>query len=245
MGCVHTMLREARDTLVPDLSGPKGPLPPLLLVLTVVTGLVDAFSYLALGRVFVANMTGNVVFLAFSVAGAGGFSVTASVLALVTFALGALAGGWLVRLMPGQIGRLLLAVTAAQAALVVAACAVGAAVDLPAAGGARWVLVALLGLAMGGQNAVARRLAVPDLTTTVLTLTVTGMAADSRLTGGPGSRAGVRLLSVLAMFLGALIGAALIVHGHRDVPLLCAAVALVAVAGALVPFRSASGGWAG
>ena len=42
------------------------PLPPLLLGLTVVTGLIDAFSYLALGHVFVANMTGNVVFLAFA-----------------------------------------------------------------------------------------------------------------------------------------------------------------------------------
>jgi hypothetical protein len=37
-----------------------------LLTLTAVTGLVDAVSYLRLGRVFVANMTGNVVFLGFS-----------------------------------------------------------------------------------------------------------------------------------------------------------------------------------
>jgi uncharacterized membrane protein YoaK (UPF0700 family) len=37
-----------------------------LLGLTVVTGLVDAVSYLRLGRVFVANMTGNVVFLGLS-----------------------------------------------------------------------------------------------------------------------------------------------------------------------------------
>nr|WP_262413333.1 YoaK family protein [Streptomyces acidipaludis] len=239
------MLREARDTLVPDLSGPKGPLPPLLLLLTVVTGLVDAFSYLALGRVFVANMTGNVVFLAFSLAGAGAFSVTASVLALVAFALGALAGGWLIRLMPGQPLRLLRAVTAAQALLVAAACVLGAEVALPAAGTARWVLVVLLALTMGGQNAVARRVAVPDLTTTVLTLTVTGIAADSRLVGGPGSRAGVRLLSVLAMFLGALAGAALIVHGHRDVPLLCATLLLMAVAGALLSLRRPAGVRAG
>jgi hypothetical protein len=36
-----------------------GPLPPLLLALTAVTGLVDAASYLKLGHVFVANMTGT------------------------------------------------------------------------------------------------------------------------------------------------------------------------------------------
>ncbi|GAA4955443.1 hypothetical protein GCM10023238_22610 [Streptomyces heliomycini] len=43
-----------------------------MLVLTVVTGLIDAVSYMALGRVFVANMTGNVVFLGFALAGAPG-----------------------------------------------------------------------------------------------------------------------------------------------------------------------------
>jgi hypothetical protein len=47
-----------------------GPLPLLLLALTVVTGLVDAVSILRLGRVFVANMTGNVVFTGFAVTGA-------------------------------------------------------------------------------------------------------------------------------------------------------------------------------
>ena len=44
-----------------------GPLPLLLMLLTTVTGLVDAVSYLALNHVFVANMTGNVVFLGFAV----------------------------------------------------------------------------------------------------------------------------------------------------------------------------------
>ena len=50
---------------------PDGPLPVFLVGLTVVTGLVDAFSYLSLGHVFVANMTGNVVFLGFALAGVG------------------------------------------------------------------------------------------------------------------------------------------------------------------------------
>ena len=59
------MLSEVRQTIFPPRDGPHGLLPPLLLGMTVVTGLVDAFSYLTLGHVFVANMTGNVVFLAF------------------------------------------------------------------------------------------------------------------------------------------------------------------------------------
>jgi uncharacterized membrane protein YoaK (UPF0700 family) len=241
---VPTMLREIRDTLVPSRSGPHGPLPPLLLALTLVTGLVDAFSYLALGRVFVANMTGNVVFLAFSLAGASGFSVTASVLALVAFAVGAAVGGRLCVLIAGHRGRLLLAGTAVQVVLFLAAMVMAELVALPARGGTRAALIVLLGLAMGMQNAVVRRLAVPDLTTTVLTMTITGMAADARLAGGPGSKAGRRLVSALAMFLGALTGAALIVHGHPDVPLPICAGLLLAVATALAPLRRSTPAWA-
>jgi uncharacterized membrane protein YoaK (UPF0700 family) len=64
--------------------------------MTVVTGLVDAFSYLALGHVFVANMTGNVVFLGFAVAGAHGFSIAASLIALASFGVGSIIGGRIV-----------------------------------------------------------------------------------------------------------------------------------------------------
>ncbi|MFD1277826.1 YoaK family protein [Streptomyces kaempferi] len=62
-----------------------GPLPGLLLALTVGTGLVDAVSYLTLGHVFVANMTGNVVFFGFAVAGVGGISWPATLLAVGCF----------------------------------------------------------------------------------------------------------------------------------------------------------------
>ena len=73
-----------------------GPLRGLLLLLTVVTGVVDAVSILALGRVFVANMTGNVVFAAFAVVGAPGFSLSASLFALAGFLVGAYGGGVLI-----------------------------------------------------------------------------------------------------------------------------------------------------
>lgn len=241
---MHRALREARDTLIPDPGGPHGPLPPLLLALTLVTGLVDAFSYLALGRVFVANMTGNVVFLGFSLAGASGFSVAASLVSLAAFTVGAALGGRLAHGMPGHRGRLLLAVTAAQTALVVAAWVLAATTGLPARGGRRAALIVLLGLAMGGQNAVVRKLAVPDLTTTVLTMTITGMASDGRLGGGSDAKAGGRLLSAAAMFLGALAGAALIGHVGRELPLPAAAAVLAAVAGALVTQRRSTRRWA-
>ncbi len=85
-------LTEIRGTLVPDRAGRHGPL-PLLIGLTLVTSLVDAFSYLTLGHVFVANMTGNVVFLGFALAGAPGFSIAASLAAVAAFGFGALLGG--------------------------------------------------------------------------------------------------------------------------------------------------------
>src|SRR3954463_16528359 len=70
-------------------------LPPLLLALTAVTGFVDAVSYLALGHVFTANMTGNIVFLGFAMTSAPGLSIARSAAALGAFAIGAVGGGQL------------------------------------------------------------------------------------------------------------------------------------------------------
>ena len=106
-----TFVTDARETIAPRRRDKDGLLPPLLVSLTVVTGLVDAFSYLVLGHVFVANMTGNVVFFAFALAGVGGFSATASVAAIGSFAAGALVAGRLGRSLAAR-RELLLGVTA-------------------------------------------------------------------------------------------------------------------------------------
>ena len=90
---MNSVLTDIRQTLIPGRDSRDGPLPPLLVAMTLVTGLVDAFSYLLLGHVFVANMTGNVVLLGFALVGAPGFSIAASLAAIVSFALGALIGG--------------------------------------------------------------------------------------------------------------------------------------------------------
>src|ERR1700726_1143885 len=100
-------MTDAWHTLVPPAGDRHGPLSPLLLILTVVTGLVDAFSYLVLGHVFVANMTGNVVFLGFALAGASGFSIPASLVALGSFVLGSFGGGLLGSRLGQHRGRLL------------------------------------------------------------------------------------------------------------------------------------------
>src|SRR6185295_17261301 len=68
-------------------------LPLLLYLFTAVSGLVDAISYIALGHVFTANMTGNIVFLGFAAAGVPGLSALRSLTALTAFLLGALIGG--------------------------------------------------------------------------------------------------------------------------------------------------------
>lgn len=224
---------EVRETLIPGNEGKHGPLPLLLTAMTVVTGLVDAFSYLVLGHVFVANMTGNIVFLGFAFAGASGFSILASLVALGAFALGALVGGALGSRLGLHRGRLLSIAATLQAILlaisVVLALLAGKVTPVgPTAYG--YSLIVLLGIAMGLQNATARKLAVPDLTTTVLTLTITGIAADSRIVGGSGSKAGRRLLSVLAMFLGALVGALLIFHVSIAAPLAIAFIIKVGIA---------------
>jgi uncharacterized membrane protein YoaK (UPF0700 family) len=99
-----------------------------------------------------------------------------------------------------------------------------------------------LGLAMGLQTAVARRLAVPDLTTTVLTQTLTGLAADTP-GGGEPSRPGRRLLSVLAMFAGALVGAALVLHGHLVAALALTLVLLAATCGAVHRLSAGEAAW--
>ncbi|MEU5580664.1 YoaK family protein [Streptomyces huasconensis] len=209
---MRELLADAARTLVPPKGDRHGPLPPLLLTLTLVTGVVDAVSYLALGHVFVANMTGNVVFLGFALAGAAGLSAPASVVSMAAFLTGALAGGRLGTRFAAHRGRLLAVAAGLQAALVAAATVTAAVAHGATAAPARYSLIVLLGLAMGLQNAVARRLGVPDLTTTVLTLTLTGLAADSTPAGGAAPRPGRRVLSVLVMFLGALTGALLLTH---------------------------------
>ena len=81
----------------------------------------------------------------------------------------------------------------------------------------------------------ARRLAVPDLTTTVLTLTLTGFAADSSLAGGGNPRPGRRVIATAAMFAGAAVGALLLlrVSAGAVLALVLVLVAVVLAAAAL------------
>jgi uncharacterized membrane protein YoaK (UPF0700 family) len=225
---MSTFLAEVRETLVPG-SGRFGPLPPLLISMTVVTGLVDAFSYLVLGHVFVANMTGNVVFLGFAVAGAHGFSIGASLVALVSFGVGSVVGGRIVATYGHHRGRHLAISMAAESTFLAASVILALWSSNTPQHVFRYALIVVLSLATGIQNASIRKLAIPDLTTTVLTMTVTGIGADSVLGGGVGSKSGRRLVAIAAMFLGALLGALLVLHVRIVLPLALALVVIVGV----------------
>jgi uncharacterized membrane protein YoaK (UPF0700 family) len=235
---MSTFLLEARQTLVPGADR-FGPLPPLFIALTLVTGLVDAFSYLVLGHVFVANMTGNVVFLGFAVAGAHGFSIAASLVALASFGVGSVFGGRLIARYGDHRGRHFAAATAVQSVFLAVAVVLALVSATPPQGGFKYSLIIVLSLATGGQNATARKMALPDLTTTVLTMTVTGLGADSALGGGHGSKSGRRLIAIAAMFLGALIGALLVLHVRIVLPLAIAlGIAVFVALGSYVAGRS-------
>jgi uncharacterized membrane protein YoaK (UPF0700 family) len=201
-----------------------GPLPALLLGLTVATGLVDAVSYLALGHVFVANMTGNVIFLGLAAFGVPAVSAVTSLTSIAAFLAAGVAGGRIVR--AHQHRGQLLAQCAGVELLLVAACAFVAAWS----GGevARLALIVLLALAMGLQNTVARALAVPDLLTTVLTMTLTALAAESPLAGGTGANTRRRIAAVAAMLVGALIGAFLTLRFSIVAALIAATLLLAA-----------------
>jgi uncharacterized membrane protein YoaK (UPF0700 family) len=219
---------------------PTDPLLVALALLTLVTGLVDAACYLGLGRVFTANMTGNVVLLAFGAAGTQGLPVLGPTVSLLVFLVGAAGGGRLATRLVGPANspvspsarRRWLGITLLiELGLVITAgmAAIGLPVD--GGGGRRYLVIALLAAALGLQNATVRRLAVPDLTTTVLTLTLTGLAADFRLAGGS-PRVGRRLAAVGLMAAGAL-GGALLLRVDVALPMLAAAAVIALAAGAL------------
>jgi uncharacterized membrane protein YoaK (UPF0700 family) len=191
----------------------------LLLMLTIVTGMVDAVSFIALGRVFVANMTGNVVFLGFAVGGAPGLSPWASIVALGAFLVGALAGGRIARYLETHRGRHLAGAAAFGLGLMLVAIVVAAAAEHPRSGAPRFALIMLLAAALGTQNATARRLAIPDLTTSVLTLTLTGLVADSTLGDDRKVSPLRRILPVGAMFVGAVVGAVLVLNVGLTAPI--------------------------
>ena len=141
-----------------------GPLPAMLVALTVLAGIVDACSILRLGHVFVATMTGNLVFVGLAFAGAKGFAIAPCLLSIGGFIVGALAGGHACRLAHGHRGRALRNVLDVKLVLATVVAVLAITHAHPSLG-IRDAMVVLLAMSMGSQLAAIRFLKVPDLMT--------------------------------------------------------------------------------
>jgi uncharacterized membrane protein YoaK (UPF0700 family) len=206
-----------------------------LLLLTFATGLVDAVSVLVLGHVFVANMTGNVIFLGFWFTPHSGVDLGAAVVAFASFVVGTVVGGRLARHLDGNARRWLTAALSVEViALGTLSLLAGTGV-LGYTGAGRMTLIGGLAVVFGIQNATARQFGVQELSTTVLTTTIVGIGSDSRLAGGTGDREKLRYGVVLTMLTGAGVGATLTLVVVAPV----IALAAVVVAAAGVIFRYA------
>lgn len=211
------------------------------IALTFVTGVVDAVGYLGLDRVFTGNMTGNIVILGMGVAGADELPVLGPAVALAGFTAGALAAGIAVRrrTSPGWDTRITVLLSVGATALLVLTVALAVGDREPGATG-QVVIATAIAAVMGQQAMVARALAIKDMTTVVVTSTLTSLAGETWVRGG-----GVfnrRLAAIVVIFLGALSGA-LLLRLHIAVPLALAAVitCLVVIAGHLRLHERASG----
>lgn len=195
-----------RGALIDDRDGP---LPAMLLALTVLAGVVDAVSILALDRVFVSSMTGNLVFIGIGLAGVEGFSVFSPLVSLGSFVLGVLAGAWICRRSGGHRGWALRNVTVYKAVLALPVTVLVLVVGDVLPAGVRTLVIVLLAASMGGQLALIRYLKVPDLLTVVLTLTMTGVLTE-RGAGRGDPKVIRRGLALVAFTVGVLAGALLV-----------------------------------
>lgn len=190
---------------------PHGPLPGLLLALTVLAGVVDATSILRLGDVFVATMTGNLVFIGLAAAGAKGFSVGTSALAVGGFVIGVLIGGRACEAARSHRGRALRNVLVVKLWLAGGVTVIAVLTGPRFPSGARDAMVVMLAMSMGAQLAAIRFLKVPDLLTVVLTMTITGVITE-RKRGWHDPAMVRRGLSLVAFTVGALSGGLLILN---------------------------------
>jgi uncharacterized membrane protein YoaK (UPF0700 family) len=208
-----------------------------LLLPTLATGMIDAISVLVLGHVFVANMTGNVIFLGFWGVRHSGVDMTAALVAFTAFMFGAVLGGRFARHLEHRVRRwITAALTMEVVSLLTLAVLAGTGV-LDYHDDRKLILIAGLAITFGLQNATARQFGIHELSTTVLTSTIVGIGVDSRLAGGDSSRAKLRVGVLLTMGAGAFIGATM--SRFMVAPVIGLAAAAVAASAAVFRFAPA------
>jgi uncharacterized membrane protein YoaK (UPF0700 family) len=205
-----------------------GPLAGILILLTVVAGDVDATSILRIDHVFVANVTGNVIFIGLALVGAHGFSFTASFLVLTSFFVGATTSARILLRRTTHRGLIVHAACVVQLSDLVIVTVVFGITGHPDAA-LRFALLVVLALGMGAKNALARAVNVPGLTSAVVTTTLTGLASDAALGSWRSAGFSMRIIAPLALLLGAIVGGALAVTTYTWCPFaLATAIALAA-----------------
>jgi uncharacterized membrane protein YoaK (UPF0700 family) len=204
----------------------------VLMVLTGLSGVIDAASYLGMGRLFLGKMTGNVETIGWTAASVPGFVLTEATAALAAFLVGAVAAGRLSRRLQHRRQRWMAAALVIEAALLLIALIGAVAARVDSSTGSKLWLIELLALAMGFRNGTTRKLAEPDMTTTLITGNLADLGADCALAGGKSPRLRRRLGVVLSMLGGASVGGFLYSHDGLVAPLaLAAAVACALAAG--------------
>ncbi len=191
-----------------------------LIALTFATGVADVASYLGLGQIFTANMTGNTVFLAIAIGQAHVLTGIRSAEALAGFGAGAFFAGRFLGARTTSPPWPAAVTQALGVELVFAGAFTGlwlAFRGLPS-GAAVFALISLSSVGMGIQSAAARKLAVPSVTTNVLTMAFTGLMAELTALGISGSPARRWAAVVLAMAGGAVLGGWLFEEARPLVP---------------------------
>ena len=178
-----------------------------MLLLTFATGLADSISILALGHVFVANMTGNVVFLGFWLAPSTTIDLTAVAVALPTFICTTILSGRLSRHFGLRARPWITTVLATEIVLLVALAILAGSGVLRYQGNSKLIMIGILAVTFGLQHSSARQFGIQELSTTVLTSTIVSLGLDSRLAGGTGERQRLRIGVVATMCAGAFLGA--------------------------------------
>jgi uncharacterized membrane protein YoaK (UPF0700 family) len=194
--------------------------PIMLFVLTFVTGLLDAVTYLGLGHVFAANQTGNVIVLGFALVGAGQISVTGALASFASFVVGAAFSGWTTPRLERSIRSWTRVMFALEAGLLVLAAVLSA-----VSPELETLVVGILAFAMGMRNVTLQHLGLGTVSTTVLTTTLASLAG-SGLMARNWQVARPRLGAVVAMLLGAGCGGVLLQYGVVAVLGLAAALTI-------------------
>jgi uncharacterized membrane protein YoaK (UPF0700 family) len=211
----------------------------LLNALAVSSGAVDAISFLTLGKVFSAFMTGNIAFLGLRVAGADAPGWVALLVSMGSFALGVYLSTRIVKPSEGSStwpGRVTVALGVSVIAHAVFLAVWFANNGQPSVNVSH-VLLALWGLAMGMQSAAVRTLHVEGVFTTAATATIIFLVGD--ITNWSATAEERRRLAgvLVSLFVGATAGGLLLVHDHILAPVLPFVITVGAVATAAIVLR--------